>query len=185
MQIHKTLISCPDENTIDRYNVNIMQFLSFPVQTSIRGKHNTFRIPTLFYQNIKIENEMPSGQQIHHFDGIVERLALPMETHPSQTNSAPYSNNPVIPLAGDLKDSTDTASKLRTPENSVLEQDRASRRCTGTIPITEQGYHNLMSLQSLGFWSRHKLVIFGNKLSVFQNLIRSVIDSNNIIVSRL
>ena len=46
--------------------------------------------------------------------------------------------------------------------------------------ITEQGYHNLMLLYSLGVWLRHKLVIFGSQLTQLQNLIKSVTDINNI-----
>lgn len=167
-----------------------MQYLSFPVQTNIRRKHNTFRISTTekrwkSLSKHKNRKRMPSGQLRHHFAGVLGRLALPVETHPCRTNSVSSSGNPVVGLAAALEGSTDSGSKFRAPGKRTIEQDRACRSCTGTIPITEQGYHNLISLQSLGFWPRHKLVIFRNKLRVLQNLIRSVIDSNNINVKSI
>lgn len=47
---------------------------------------------------------------------------------------------------------------------------RVCRRYVGGKSlITEQGYHNLMLLYSLGVWLRHKLVIFGIRLTQLRN----------------
>lgn len=73
----------------------------------------------------------------------------------------------------------------RAPKQGVRQGQQRAEWYGVDIPITEQGYHNLMSLYSLGVWLRHKLVIFGYKLTVLQNLIKSVTDINNIRASQL
>lgn len=66
--------------------------------------------------------------------------------------------------------------------------DEGGWKMRGTFETIHRQHNKaitVMLLNSLGIWLRHKLDIFGSKLTVFQNLIRSVTDINNIIASQL